>query len=140
MATPYITNDVLKARLVACLQRAGLTDSDSNWDLIVADANEWAYNEIVSALLERGFTISQINEWDRREEFNKSLGLFWCLVLGGVTHAYDDKFIRDLDRREELKTVFVSTGQEPVDPETENRISTGMLENDADVFTMDSEI
>lgn len=86
------------------------------WQDIVPDAQVSAYNEIVSHLVNRGFTIDQINAWDRGAEFELSLMKFWALVNGGAAQSYDDKFIKALDRRKDLDTVAVFVGGVFVSP------------------------
>ena len=103
------------------------------WDNIITDANNSAWEDIREKLGRRGFTETQIDTWDRSEEFNKDIGLYWCLVKGGVGHNYDDRFIRQLDRRAELETIQVTIAGAVVQPGDEDLDAVGhgkMLRND----------
>lgn len=144
MITPYIDNPELNTILTAALSRIELdAASQTNWDKIVSDSNEAAANDIVRVLVGRGFTKAQVDAWDSRKEFNRDLGLFWCLVKGGVKGNYDPEFIRMLDRRAELEAVVVTVdGAIPV-PEPDavpQTIKRGMLTAPSDVFSMDMKL
>lgn len=108
----YVTNEELLQRVSAGLQRLDI-ESNSPYHDIVADANEWAYNEIRSRLIYRGFSQAQIDAWGRRAEFNLALGLYWSFVLGGVSEQLPEGYLSKLDRRDELDEVFVLLGTPP---------------------------
>jgi hypothetical protein len=106
----FITDEQLRERLAGLLKVAAdseLIDDNSPWQTIIEDSNESAYQEILGRLSDRGFTMAQIESWSRRQEFNIDIGLFWALTKGGGLHAYDDRFIVKLDRREELDSVAI---------------------------------
>ena len=86
------------------------------WESIVAQANAAAYQEVLGALLQRGFTKAQADGWDRRVEFQRDLMTYWALVNGGALESFSDLFIRSLDRRKELKEVQVFVGGAYVNP------------------------
>lgn len=134
----FIGDDMLLDRIKALVVGRGVLDANTPWDVIAQDANEAAFGEIVSALSSRGYTGAQISLWDRRQEFNKDLGLFWALTEGGVAKNFDDKFIEKLDRREELKEVFITSGSEPMYPESDDvargDIRSGKQETNDDLF------
>jgi hypothetical protein len=77
------------------------------WAKIVTDALASAYRDIRGALIQRSFTAAQVDAWDRGAEYQRDIGLYWCLVRGAGMHGYDDRFIKMLDRRKELETVLV---------------------------------
>lgn len=115
MAGPWITNAKLRI-LFADAIKVEHTALPERYIEIVSDANTAAAADITSALTGRGYTSSQIDEWDRRVEFNKHLGLFWCFISGNVSSTYSDVMINKLDRRKELQTVQITIGGEIATP------------------------
>lgn len=103
---PFITDAVLKTHVAAVLKFDEST-LPAYWNNLIASANESAYLDIRGALIQRGYLANQVDVWPRGAEFNRDLGVFWALVKGAGLHNYDDKFIKLLDRREELKDVLV---------------------------------
>lgn len=105
---PWITNAELKTALADALNKADSTTLAVS-DAQLEKANRWAAGAIHDVLVGRGFG-DYLDTWDRREEFNESLGLFWLFTLGGVPYASSDLFVNKLDRRKELETarVFVN--------------------------------
>ena len=102
----------LSGRLQDCLQKVEALESF--WTSIVADALNESYADIISRLSARGFTPIQISQWDRGQEYQIDIGLFFCLTKGGATqeNVSPDRF-KVVDRREELcKVVFTIGGLE----------------------------
>jgi hypothetical protein len=84
----------------------------------VKDANTWAYNEIITALTTRGYTLDQIETWDRAAEFEKSQALWWLSFFqSGWFKDVESELLKYLDRREELKTIGLTEDGVPIDPE-----------------------
>lgn len=75
---------------------------------IVPQAVTAGYQDVLGALLARGFSKAQVDAWDRLGEFHLSQALYWALVNGGATldQAHPDA-LKALDRREDLKSVLV---------------------------------
>lgn len=130
---PYNTTDTIKGRLAGILKQASAA-LPTYWDNIVSDSRTRAYNEIVSKLTDRGFTIAQIDTWDRRTEFELDIALFWCLVSGAGLAAYDDKFLKLFDRRLELDTVNLTADDVPISTASVGRIGIGYLNDDRSEF------
>jgi hypothetical protein len=86
---------------------------------------------------------AQILTWDRREEFNKHIGLYWCLVNGGVTSPQSDPtYIDRFNRLAELDSVDVLAGGDPIDPGDEDvggAVGYGTLDTTDDRYTRDTE-
>lgn len=74
----------------------------SHWDGIIKAAHVSAYNQIVSRLLARGFTLAQVTAWDDGPEYEKDLSVFRALNDGGSLGAFSDTAIKVMDRRAEL--------------------------------------
>ncbi len=98
-----------------------------------------AYQEIVGCLTERGFSKAVIDTWDRGAEFERALSLFWCLTNLGGMHAYDDKFLKQFDRRKDLVTVQVYVNGKNVNPTEADggTISGGPPDTSLDEFVLD---
>lgn len=129
---------------------AGTTGAAPFWIQIVADAHVQAYNEIVTRLAARGYTLAQILTWDRGPEFEKSLTVFWALNNGAGLEALDDKFLARLDRRDELsgneqrgiEAVAVTAQGVPLIPAATGAVglvSSGPFTTTSDSFVPDSQ-
>jgi hypothetical protein len=109
------------------------------WEKTIVDSIDAAYQDIVGALTERGYTSSQIAAWDRAEEYNRDLGLFWCLVKGAGLHGNDPTFINKLDRRKELESVAILIDGVMVTAAGVGEVGYGVLDTIGDQFTKDME-
>ena len=86
-------------------------------DTLIDDSSRAAALEIQSFWLVRGYTIAQIDTWDRRIEFNLDLAMFWTLTKASVSHGGDQNTINYLDRRKDLSDHLIFTiGGIPVQP------------------------
>jgi hypothetical protein len=74
------------------------------WLGVITEANQWAYNEILSRLVARGFTLAQVTAWDRGAEFQRDMGVWKCIADNAVMQpdSYNVKAKDTLDRRKEL--------------------------------------
>lgn len=107
MPLPTITTDDILADVAAAL-KYDPTALPEFWSELAERGHSSAQGVIKSTLLARGFTLDQVNNWDRLEEFERDLSLFWTLSRGGAYGAVSPEFLKTLDRREELKTVLVA--------------------------------
>lgn len=101
----FITTDELREYLASALRRADDhqdVSASSFWQPFLVAGVEWGYNEILSAMVARGYTKAQADTWRRGVEYNLSLGLYWTLTLGAGYHDLNDKWVARLDRRAEL--------------------------------------
>jgi hypothetical protein len=124
-----ITDTVLKTALASML-KVGIDAMHAYWDGIIRDSNNAAWGEIQRRLTARGFTANQIASWEDSAEFNRDIGLFWCLVKGAGLHGYDDKFIKLLDRRAELLEVQLAS----LPADDADTVGFGKMSNADDVF------
>lgn len=113
---------------------AGLLKQDAAtlagyWDRLIQECHASAYYDVRGALLQRGFTVAQVDGWDRGAEFERDLTLYWCMVRGGLhVHAISAEQLDRLDRRKELETVLVETAAAPQPPAHDpGRITHGVL-------------
>lgn len=131
----FITDSQLKVELAGNLKVDPAAIPPGVWDEVIESSNVAAYQEIIGALLARGYTMAQISAWDRRVEFNADLGLFWCLVKGAGLHGNDPTFIDKLDRRKELLTCPVICGGSLVAPGTAGGVvGYGTLDTEDDTY------
>lgn len=119
----------LRKALLNVLQLSNDADLPAQYgETIIEDSRRSANQEIYSALLGRGYSDGQIEDWDRGIEFERDLTLFWCLVKGGAL-SIEDARMRALDRRKELVEVSVTIGNELADAgDYEGVVNTGLLE------------
>ena len=72
-------------------------------DSVLQDSINAGYADIVQRLVGRTYTQAQVDQWDRRVEFNTDLALFWTFTKGGIPNNFSDVFIKALDRRSEME-------------------------------------
>lgn len=132
----FTTVSQLKARVAALLKKDS-TELADYWGTLVEDAQAAAYQEIVSAFSERGFSLAQIDGWDRGAEFEKDIACFWALTKGAGLTGEDDRWVNKLDRREELKTVKVLVDGEAVGPAA-GAVGHGPVDSSWQTFVWDS--
>lgn len=104
--TPFISDATLRRAVASAI---GDDDLASKWDELITAANQAAANEIYTALAAKTFTAAQIQQWDRRVEFNRSLGLFFVGIDGGFMTTYSPTWVEFHDRRKELKAMEAIT-------------------------------
>ncbi len=117
-----ITDAQLLTALADRLKVTSANELPAYWaGTIVPNAVNAGYQDMLGALLNRGFSKAQVDAWDRAAEFNLSQSLYWAMVNGGVTldQAHPDA-LKALDRREELKSVLVFVGGVWVQPPAGN--------------------
>lgn len=136
----YVTDDDVKETLAAMLKRAAVASTEDYWLGLVPQCNVAGYNEVRGALLNRGFTLAQIDAWDRREEFNRDLALWWVGVKGEAYFSDAEKqMLAKLDRRQELETVAVVADGALQSPDsTSGGYGYGTLDTTDDTFTRDT--
>lgn len=103
----FIQDSEVKSYVQAQLHLRNLNEMPTYWDELVPIAHTKAYNEILRAILQRGFTIAQILAWTAGPEYEYDLSAWWLIKTAGQLANYDDKFIASLDRRNELKTCTI---------------------------------
>lgn len=133
----FLTNAELLEFVQASLKKEDI-ESGSYWEGLAERGNRRAKGSINRALSSRGYSASQIAEWDDLQEFNENIGLYWVLVYGGLTANYDPTFIEKLLACiEELATCVVLIDGEIGTPDNGGRSSWGKMATDDDTFTME---
>lgn len=113
----FITPTQLLSAVASRLKVAGPGSLPDFWTDIVDQATNGSYQEIVGALLARGFSPAQIAAWDRGAEFQLSHGTYLALLNGGALEALDPRMLALLDKTAALKDVQVFTGGVWVNPQ-----------------------
>lgn len=135
----FNTLQVLKENILAV--KSKVKDMPVPHDTVVVAARTFAYEAILSALVERGFTKAQVDQWRRGAEFELDLTLWWFFrsVVGANQGSYPAEINpKHWDRREELKTVAIMIGDELADAEGETRIGYGAMDDSSDRVRMDT--
>jgi hypothetical protein len=138
----FITDDVLKDKLASELKVLGSGLTDAAWDNIIHDSNSSAKNEILTKLYARGYSLTQIQTWDRVEEFQTDIGLYWCLVKGANLSlaTITLEIIKLHDRRGELDEIGILEGGVIVPPDDTTvggEVSAGEFDTSTDRYYKD---
>lgn len=144
----FIDDTALTTALRDTLQLDSAKTLTAYWSTIITASNLAAYWEIVSALMERGYTKAVIDTWDRGAEFQRSLGLYWCLEHGAamdsesVKNVDVEKFDRRLelcgDAEKKIKPVAVTVAGVLKDPTTTyGQMVSGKFDTTDDLFVVD---
>jgi hypothetical protein len=104
--------DDVRIAVADSLKLPGPEALQEHWRGTCSAALASAESDVRTALLDRGFSLEQIAAWPALDAWTRDQALYWALVRGAGTEAFDDKFVKLLDRREALTTVIV-TGPDP---------------------------
>lgn len=137
----WITDNALADAVAARLQttRANQESVSPHWTTIIGQANTEAYQTIRTVLLDRGYSVANIDAWDRRVEWNTKLGVCIALENGAAGRDYPMEAIDRICKcREDLLTVAVVVDDVVVDPEGgSSRVGTGDMDTSGDTFVFD---
>lgn len=141
----YITDADLKTALAARLKRSSTTNmtTDSpHWDVLITQANQQAYDTILTELLGRGYTQANIDGWDRRVEFNRRLAICTLFREGTAVDAVaQDAIDRICKCEEELKEIQIMVDGVIVTPASgSGNIRHGELDSVNDRFQRDTSV
>lgn len=134
----WITDDELEAALKGALGIDPDAPLPPHFEKVVPWANRQAYYAVRAALIGRGFTADQVDDWEQREEFNERLGVCFAIKRAAMRgEGYDTQAaVEDCKEAvEELKTVAVVVDGEKAVPEN-GRVSYGSFDTSTDRFTM----
>jgi hypothetical protein len=133
----FITEDELTDQVQATLQLAEI-DPAGGWPRTVQAANRAAYGTILRALMRRGFSLEQADQWDDGREFQTDIGLWFAILRGGLSKDYDPKYLEMFDRRPELATATITINGVIVTPAV-TASSSGALDTTSDLFSLSDE-
>lgn len=139
----WLTADEAKAAVAAALHAAGysgLAAEGSFWSEIIPKAASTAQQDILSVLLGRGFTLSQINSWDGQADCHRQQTVYWALVEGQGLLGLDPTLVQlvdRLDRRKWLLDAALVSGSDVLDPDDDSdqgRVGYGSLNSSDSKF------
>ena len=115
MAGPYISSGELKQ---AIADRLGynVDELPSHWDRLANECVEQGYRDCAAVLSAQGYTQAQIDAWDDRKLYNRLQGVFRAMVAGATLTGFDWNVIKEMDQRETLKTLSITTNGVQVYP------------------------
>lgn len=100
-------NNAQALTLVAAELKKDEDDLPSYWSTLVANANDFAYNEILDRLGSRGYTKAQVDQWARGPEVQRDLCIWHALTRGGGLEGFDMSTINSYDRRDDLDRTYL---------------------------------
>jgi len=113
----FLTDAQILQSIADCLQLAGGTAAlPPYWTNIVARQHIFAYQTIVAAMVNRGFTLTQIQQWDMGPYYEQQLSEYFVFTDSASTHRLDTEILKLRDIREDLKTVVFTIGGGFVQP------------------------
>lgn len=136
----FITDAQLRNAVAAMIKKdpAAL---EPFWAELIPIANESAYNQIVSALNDRGYTTAQIDAWDRGAEFQRYISIYEVMVLAQALTDFNLENLRTFAARvNQLADVVVKTGGEVIEAgadSPESQVGYGSLSTTNDLFVLD---
>jgi len=138
----YVSNSDLKDYFAGQLR---LKDGSSALpsgipEILYTRANQAAFDEILAKLRGRGYSREDIDQWDRREEFNLDLGTYWLLRSAANLEA-DDTWPEKFNRRAELDDLILTIDGEPVELVSgESNIAHGRLDDFENLSFIDDDV
>lgn len=136
---PYVTDDAVREQFASVLLKVlGVDRLPDGYERLVARSNQRAYSFLRRKLIARGYSASQADSWDDREELNLDLAVMWCLLEDGTSAGTAKSY----DRRAELDDAMfrLTVGGEAVAPGNLTlRVGRGDVATDDDTFSLDTE-
>ena len=108
MPGPYVDSTTLTQAVADILKQSNTSLLEPYYARIIPPAITQAYQDILSALLGRGYTVAQIDTWANAAVINQQQALFWVLTQTGGLGHYDDQQIAKLDHRKNLKELALT--------------------------------
>lgn len=106
----FATDASILTKVKSLLKKANSATIPTAISAHITSYNTKAYNDIIAALMARGYSAGDVSDWDRGEEFNIDLACWWAINDAGVTEQFDDRDLAKLDRRAELLTCAITVG------------------------------
>jgi hypothetical protein len=105
---------------------------------ILSQEHAKAYNWLVSALLKRGFLLSQIVAWDMGPYYERDLTLYQTLRRTAALQAVDDRLLLTLDSRKEVEGMecLAIAGVFQTPAGTAGQVGIGDMDTSDDIFVL----
>lgn len=130
------TTEAVILQDVADALRKEVAELPAWWQGLVRRCQASAYQEIVGVLIARGYAKSQIDQWDRGDEFERSQALYYLFSTPQGGGMFDKEAIDRWDKRKDLRTVLLSIGGKWQRPgESPGTIGCGRQSSENDIFT-----
>ncbi len=128
----YVTDQQILTDLAGILKAADVTALLTKgpwWSSVVALRHATVYQDIIQALVARGYTQAQIDAWDAGPTYERVLTVYWCLVDNGVLSEAGAAFLEKAERYlKALDLVTLTTaGATTVPAGLSGQVSTGTL-------------
>jgi hypothetical protein len=152
MPGPWLSDAEITDALADVQNLAGGGDAlESYWVGIVPQAHRKAYNWIAACLVGKGYTVAQLDTWDARQDYERDLSLWWCLVAGeseregaeaSARPTMVPRLLFKFDCRTELKDpdfVLLAGGVRliPANPAAVSQVLVGPMDATKDIFQLD---
>jgi hypothetical protein len=140
----FVSDNVILSDIAGLLKlQAGAPALPSYWPTIVSLTHQQAYDDIVAALLARGYAPADVATWGAGagQFYERKLALFHAANEGGGFSGVSDKFIMSLDVRKQLETLQLMDGNNKPILTTAGQVGTvgvGPMDNSS-VFRWDSD-
>jgi hypothetical protein len=108
-ATDVLPDDDLADAVAAVLGYPGrqkLYDSNARWAATVGRANQTAYDQLRTAALSAGYSLTQFLDWDLGADFQRDLGTYWALAKGIGLTSLEPSVLKPLNRLAEAQAAL----------------------------------
>jgi hypothetical protein len=113
----FLTDATILSAIADCLQVAGGSAAlPAYWSNIVTRQHPFAYQYLVGQLVNRGYLLSQILQWDQGPYYEQQLSEFFVFTDAASTHKLDPEMLRIRDVRKELNSVVISVNNAFIQP------------------------
>lgn len=104
---------------VCSILKIEVADAPAYYEQVIVDAITASWNQIKTKLIGRGYSISQVQSWDRAREFNLDGATYWAFTIGGIPRPHDREALNKLEEKlAELDTVDILVGDELIEPDS----------------------
>ncbi len=133
----FVADAVILSDIAAVLKKTGSAALEAWWTTIVALEHQSAYDDILTALIGRGYSLATILQWSAGATVERRHALYRSLVAGAALDDFSDRFLDKLDQSEFLKTclLYDSSGAQLFpDLEAAGTIGHGREDVSEDIF------
>lgn len=134
----WTTDTEIKTAVASLLKLSSVNDLPSHWDDPVTAANTAAYNWLRGKLAGRGYSPSQMNEWDARRDYNRRAALCHLYREMGLQELPVTSLDRICESLKEMDDIDLTADGELLVPENAGggSIGTGAYADSDDIHTI----